>query len=105
MELTIADIKELLSGQCGTDSHSFTLGEKYFVRTVTYHCVGRLRDITATDLKLEDAAWVADSGRWNEALSTGKLNEVEPFPSYVIISRAAIVDATPWVHDLPRETK
>ena len=81
------------------------VGTAYFIRTVTYHLVGRLTRVGPLELELEDAAWVADSGRWNEALRTGKLSEVEPFPEPVIVGRGAISDATPWRHPLPLEVK
>jgi hypothetical protein len=81
------------------------VGECYIIRTVTYHLVGRLTWVGPVELVLEDAAWVADSGRWAEALRTGKLSEVEPFPAEVIVGRGSITDATAWPHPLPRDTK
>ena len=56
-------------------------------------------------LTLDDAAWIADSGRWAAALATGSLSEVEPFPGSVMVSMGAVVDVSPWKHALPRETK
>ena len=88
-----------------SSQHSLPVGENVFVRTVTYHYTGKLVRITASDIVLESAAWVADSGRWSEALKTGVLNEVEPFPGAVIINRAAIVDVSVWNHALPRDVK
>ena len=78
-----------------------TLPPVVFVRTVTMHHVGRVVDITADWLILDDASWVADSGRFGEALATGKLSEVERFPNRVWIGRGAIVDLTAWTHPLP----
>ena len=86
-------------------THSFVIGEKYIIRTVTYHLVGRLKAVTDSDIVLEDACWVADSGRWNEALKTGDLSELEPFVDDTIVNRDAFVDATKWNHDLPKEVK
>lgn len=83
--------------------HSIRLGEKVFIRTVTYHYTGRVKSITASDLVLEDAAWIADSGRYHNALMEGTLSEVEPIPGWVIICRGAIVDISPWKHELPRK--
>lgn len=84
---------------------AYRIGEKYLIRTITYHVVGKLVAITESDLVLEQASWVADSGRWNDALKTGNLSEVEPFTSPVIVSRAAIVDGTSWPHQLPIDVK
>lgn len=81
-------------------------GTNYFIRTVTYHAIGKLVEIDNHEIILEDAAWVADSGRWSEALTTGRLEEVEPFPDgQVAIGRNAVVDACVWSHPLVRGVK
>jgi len=76
-------------------SYPFRLGKNYFVRTVTHHHTGKLVDATATELVLENAAWIADDGRLTDALKTGTFNEVEMFPAgtHVIIGRGSIIDA------------
>ena len=81
------------------------IGRNYIVRTVTFHYTGKLKAIWDGWLVLSDAAWVADSGRWANALKDGTLNEVEPYVSEVVINRAAVVDVTLWAHDLPRHQK
>lgn len=92
-----------------SNKHSLKVGKSYIVRTVTSHqtrlYTGKLKVVTDSDIVLADAAWIADSGRWADALSKGTLKEVEPYPGEVIISRAAIVDASEWKHPLPREQK
>ena len=82
-------------------SHSMESGKNYFIRTVTFHYTGKLKSITDSDIVLENAAWVADSGRFATALSSGELAEVEPYPGNVIISRGSIVDMSEWTHELP----
>jgi hypothetical protein len=77
------------------------IGAAYLVRTVTNYLCGRLVWAGPTELVLEDAAWVADTGRYHEALATGKLNEVEPIPGPVILGRGSVVDAARWTHSLP----
>ena len=62
-----------------TKNHSFDVGKSYLIRSVTMYYTGRLASVTDTDLVLEDAAWIADTGRFATALKTGELNEVEPF--------------------------
>ena len=75
------------------------IGKKYFIRTVTMHLTGELVDIGPKELVLKDGAWVADSGRFNEALSDiTKCKEVEPFKSNVIVGRGSIIDATTISH-------
>lgn len=84
---------------------SLEIGKSYFIRTATYHCVGRLIRILPTEFVLEDASWVADSGRWHNALKTGQLSEVEPFVSNLTVFRGGCIDATEWLHPLPTEVK
>lgn len=80
------------------------VGEKYFFRTVTYHLTGKVRKVIGTILELEDAAWIADSGRFMQAIKDGKLNEVEPVgKAYLNIN--TVTDFFPWKHALPKEQK
>jgi len=82
-------------------------GKKVFIRAVTHYYTGLLADVSmgsdGTWLHLEDAAWVADTGRFGEALASGKLSEVEPFPADCWVSAGAVVDVCEWSHDLPRK--
>lgn len=79
------------------------VGETVFIRTVTHYYTGRVALLTRDEIVLTDAAWIADTKRWNETLTTGALNEVEPFPLPVSIARGSVVDVTEWQHALPRE--
>jgi hypothetical protein len=81
------------------------IGQNVIVRTVTYHYTGTLAARRDGYLTLNDAAWIADSGRWSEALRTGTLSEIEPYPGACYVSEAAIVDVSLWPHPLPRTTK
>lgn len=81
------------------------VGNAVFVRAVTHYYTGRVVELDGDQVVLEDAAWVADTGRFSAALKTGALNEVEPFCGPVCIGRGAIVDVTDWAHALPREVK
>lgn len=86
-----------------SQTHSLEVGTKVFIRTVTYHYLGCIEAVTDSDIVLSDASWVADSGRWSNALTTGELSEVEPYPDKCVVSRAAIVDWSEWQWELPRE--
>lgn len=88
----------------GEKRRAFEIGKSYFIRTVTYHLVGRLEARDDMFLILSDASWVADSGRFMQAIKEGKLSEVEPVGD-AIINMEAIIDAFPWVHALPKEQK
>ena len=105
--LTIKDAKELamLFGNKAVPSSPFQVGENYLIRTVTMIVLGKLESVHDSELVLSSASWVADTGRFYDALKTGKLNEVEPFNDDVIVGRGALIDASIWTHKLPREQK
>ena len=95
--------EKLLSGNTEQDT-PFEVGKCYFIRTCSYHWTGRVTAIRGRFLLLADAAWIADSGRFHEAITTGELGEVEPVTD-VIVNIDSITDALLWVHDLPRTQK
>lgn len=105
------DAKKLLKiiEMCDSDTTScdstWQVGQAYLIRTVTNYWTGRLVAVGQQELVLEEAAWVADTGRFNEADSKGTLNEVEPVQGRIIIGRGSIVDAVLWKHTLPRSVK
>jgi len=81
------------------------IGNSYFFRTVTYHLVGRVVAQHAGGLiELDEASWVADSGRFMQAIKSGTLSEVEPVGKAYINLRA-VTDFFPWAHALPSEQK
>ena len=84
---------------------NFTIGEQVFIRTVTYHAVGKIANISDKFLTLEHASWVADSGRFHNALRDGTLDEVEPIPGVYRVNIDSIVDICEWKHPLPTEQK
>lgn len=107
--LTIKEVKHLQSllRGSGDQSSPYRIGKAYFIRTVTHHYTGIVEKVTAKEIVLSQAAWIADDGRFAQALGEGTLNEVEPFPQdeEVIIGRGAILDACIWKHKLPKEQK
>ena len=101
---------EKIKEQIGVDSFKEIqslkdmIGEKYYFRTVTYHLTGRVKKVIGNLLELENAAWIADSGRFMNAIKEGKLNEVEPVGrAYINID--TVTDIFPWKHKLPEEQK
>ena len=81
------------------------VGKTYLIRTVTMIDTGRLVAVTPQELVLEDAAWIADTGRFADALTNAEFAEVEPFPpGRVIIGRGSIVDAVE-IKKAPRSQK
>lgn len=101
---------EKLKVQLGEDSYkditslSDMVGEKFFFRTVTYHLTGRVKKVMGSILELENAAWIADSGRFMKAIKEGELNEVEPV-GRAFINVNSLVDFFPWKHPLPDKQK
>jgi hypothetical protein len=83
----------------------FEIGEKYLIRTVTMYLTGIVRDINEKELLLSNAAWIADTGRFHDALKNGTFSEIEPFIDDVIVNRESIVDATKWRFELPLTQK
>ena len=75
-------------------------GKCFFIRTVTYHWVGKVEKVRGKFMILKDASWVSDSGRFMNAIKQGTLNEVEPVGT-AIINMETIVDICPWKHELP----
>jgi hypothetical protein len=105
--LTIKELKEIRNLLDGTsdDKSPYEVGKNYFVCTVTRYFTGKLIAIYKNELVFEDAAWIADTGRYADSLKSGVFNEIEPIEQKLIIHRSAIVDACEWVHKLPREQK
>lgn len=99
----IMELVSLLTEKGNTVSElPFEIGEAYYIRTVTHHQTGRVKKIIGKFLVLEDAAWIADSGRWKDAIESGKLSEVEPVECAVYVNTDSIIDAYDWSHKLPR---
>ena len=86
-------------------SEIFQEGKKYFIRCVTHHCVGELIEQDKKFLVLKNASWIADTGRFHNCLKDGIFDEIEPYVENVIVAKGAIVDATLWKHNLPKEQK
>ena len=73
---------------------AWEIGKTYLIRTVTMNDTGRLVMVTPQELVLEDAAWIADTGRFADAVKNATFGEVEPFPDgKVVIGRGSIIDA------------
>lgn len=107
-KMTIGEAKQLANLFGGTPQQKplpFKVGEKYMIRGVTNYMLGEVREIVGDFLVLDNASWVADTGKFSEALEKGTLSEVERVPNGTIINTGSICDAQPWLLDLPTETK
>jgi hypothetical protein len=87
-----------------SDAH-WKIGANYLIRTATMIDAGKLVAVTEHELVLEDASWIADTGRFGKALETSSFNEVEMFPTgQVIVGRGSLIDAVE-ISQLPTKTK
>ena len=90
-------IKPVLEG----DFIPWEIGSVYLIRTVTMTQVGRVVAASRQWVMLEEAAWVADTGRFSDALKMWSFDEVEPFPDGVVgVACGAIVDFVKGPHTL-----
>jgi len=80
------------------------VGKKLFLRTVTYHILGKVEKIMGTILYLSDASWVADSGRFSNAIKSGELDEVELLGNW-FVNLSTVTDFGIWKHKLPKDQK
>lgn len=109
-DLTMKQLREIASmfsvpSVQSPQHHAWKVGKPYLIRTVTMINTGILIGVLPQELVLKDAAWIADTGRFSDALRTGNFDEVEPFPDgEVIIGRAAIIDAV-VIPEVPRSQK
>jgi len=105
-DLTIGAVRELvhLFGRGSSRTYSLVLGQAYLVQTATLYFSGRLVAVTETDIVLEDAGWVAYTGRFGAAMAgTAPFAEFEPCVDPVVVARGAVVAYHPWRHELPRK--
>jgi len=94
MEISLNDLKELFGNSSSPSVSPWKIGAIYLIRTVTMIDTGRLVGVTEHELVLEDAAWIADTGRFSETLKSLDFTEIEPFPDgRVIVGRGAVIDA------------
>ena len=82
-------------------------GQNVFIRTVTMFFTGRVERVTRNWIVLSSAAWIASTGRFADAVRTGSLDEIEPYPDNVTVrvARGGIIDVFDWKHPLPRVQK
>ena len=76
------------------ESAPWQIGKIYFIRTVTMIITGILQSVHPQELVLTEAAWIASTGRFAQALQKAEFDEVEPFPEgMVIVGRGSVIDA------------
>lgn len=109
--LTYGELKQIArmfndSASAPKTSSPYEIEQPYIIRTVTMTLTGRVKSVGPQEIVLSDAAWIADTGRYANAVASGDFSEVEPYPDgqLVIVGRASVIDAT-IIPKLPREQK
>ncbi len=103
---TFEKIKDQVLADGGKEINNYQdlIGGKYYFRTVTYHTIGEVKKIVGRFAYLKGASWIADSGRFMNAIKDGTLNEVEPVGD-AFVNLDTVVDFFPWTHKLPTSQK
>lgn len=106
--LTYAEMKQVVALFTGASAAPapYEIGANYLIRTVTMTLTGRVVSVGPQEIVLTDAAWIADTGRYANAIASAEFSEVEPYPDGqpVIVGRASVIDAT-QIKALPRTQK
>jgi hypothetical protein len=65
--MNVAKAKEAAKQMVGL----WEIGQSYLIRTVTHYYTGRLVAVDGNELLIEEAAWIADTGRFADMFKTG----------------------------------
>ena len=110
--LTIGELKELQNLfnlraiNEVANAHPYNIGKNYLIRTVTMTIFGQLVAVHNQELVMKDAAWIADTGRFHDAMVDGSFDQIEPFPDgEMIIGRGSVVDAVELLLPLERNQR
>jgi hypothetical protein len=101
-EETWEKIKDQVSEDEKLDINDYKdfIGKKLFIRTVTYHMLGKATKFIGKFIVLETASWIPDTSRFMNFIKKGELYEVEPVGS-VMVNIDTIIDIYVWKHELP----
>ena len=99
-------IKDKLKPEEQVDISSMAdlVGKQWFFRTVTYHMVGKAVKLCGKFIQLENASWIADSGRFSQAVKSGDFDEVEP-AGICFVNLDTVTDFFPANYKLPDKQK
>jgi len=106
-DLTLGQVRELAEqfSQPSQENGFWEIGKPYLIRTVTMIDTGILVSVGEHEIILRDAAWIADTGRFAQALESCEFGEVEPFPDgLVAIGRGSMIESV-RIKKAPRGVK
>lgn len=88
------------------DKDMFKVGSKVFLWGLNKMTTGTIVALHDDSVILDNASWVADSGRFHEFMQdpASKASEVEMYPGKIQLNTATLIDAT-LVSSIPKETK
>lgn len=103
MQFTPQQLEALNDVIDGVRNAPYEVGGTYLFRCVTYHYIGTVTYVGPMEIVLKNAVWVADSGKFDDALEKGTLTDYMHYREGdpVVLCRLSIVDATPWRNPLP----
>jgi hypothetical protein len=102
MEVKLEELLSLVKGET-VKPNPFTsyIGKIVFIRTVTYHLSGKVEETCGDFVKLSTGAWIADSGRYSQAVASGEFSETEIYKNPVHVNIQSIIDFT----EIPKATE
>ena len=110
-DMTYGELKRiasLFSGGQKQDIEAFEIGKCYVIRTVTMYVTGKVVAVGGHEILLENAAWIADAGRYADFLKdpVSVAKEVEPYPDgcRAGVGRGSICDFCE-IKETPRSQK
>ena len=104
MELKLSDVKNFIGSISKESNTHIKVGGKYLFRTVTMIYTGEVVSIQGLEVKLKNAAWIADTGRFSENLVSCEFSEVEMYPNEVVLFMGSFLDVSE-IDKLPTKTK
>ena len=88
----LSDVPKMKPLEGDASNPYLIVGNDYFIQTVTHYYTGRLVWIGHQEIAVEQAAWIADTGRFHQFMSGEMANEVELYGNgTLLISRGSIV--------------
>lgn len=77
--------------------------KNYLILTVTHYFIGRVIEKSFTDLVMDRASWVPETGQFSQVMASGELAEAEhaPLNMKIHLNVPVIVAAIEWPHALP----
>lgn len=80
----------------------YAIGNTVAIQSVTFLVIGKVVDVTHSEIVVDNPLIVYDTGRFGDFLARGTMEAAEPFMDPCTIGRSTIVFGTIWRHPVPR---